>query len=126
MAAPETARGPINQTLEARLQDVGYYRCSEPFNPTLPILEQSADGPSRLRLRDGHQHNGEVAEHVFVFDPKRIDVKVEGVDSEEEEPIRVRARKLTALKTDGYNLLITGQSFVAGWRRINPGQSPNQ
>ena len=121
MAAPETARGPIGQTLEARLQDVGYYRCSEPFNPTLPILEKSEDGPSRLHLRDGHQHNGEIAEHVFVFDPKRIDIKVEEVDPSE-EPIRARTRKLTALKTDGYNLLITGQSFVAGWRRVSPDQ----
>lgn len=123
MAGLETASGPRNQTLEARLQNVGYYRCSQPFDPALPILEKSADGPSKLHLRDVHQNNGGAVEHVFVFDPKRIEVKAEGIDPDTKDPIRIRARKLTALKKDGYNLLITEQGFVAGWRPIAPNQT---
>lgn len=124
MAGPETASGPQAQViLEQRLKDVGYYRSSQPFNPSLPILEESVDGPSILHLRDTHQHNGNVAEHVFVFDPERIEIKIEGIDPDTQDKIRTRTKKLTALKKDEYNLLITHENFVAGWRRVTPDQA---
>lgn len=123
MAGLETISGLQNkQFLEERLNNVGHYRDSEPYDPILNIIEDLASGSKILRLGDVYGSDQDKKQHIFVFDPTRIEVKVEETNLEAENAKIDRSEKLSALKTGGYSLLQTGEKRVAGWKKIDPSQ----
>ncbi len=120
-AGSETAQGPqIQELLEQRLKEVGHYGREVFFDPKAPLAENLPDGTIQIRLgHNGHQSSGKKpSEHVFVYDPTRIEVVARDI-----EP-RNKSNVLRELRDQGYNPLYTPNNRLVAYKPIPLAQQP--